>query len=63
MTTKDKFVTAIMLILLVWGDQVVRPSTVVSGQNLNAGHFSHPTAMAMGQIVMWFTPFNKELER
>ena len=24
MTTKDKFVTAIMLILLVWGDQVVR---------------------------------------
>jgi len=25
--------------------------------------FSHPTARAMGQIVMWFTPFNKELER
>ena len=24
MTTKDKFVTAIMLTLLVWGDQVVR---------------------------------------
>jgi hypothetical protein len=36
---------------------------VVSGQNENAGHFPHPTAMAMGQIVMWFTPFNKELER
>jgi hypothetical protein len=30
---------------------------------LNAGHFSQPTAKAMGQIVMWFTPFNKELER
>jgi len=21
---------------------------------LNAGHFLHPTAMAMGQIVMWY---------
>ena len=30
---------------------------------MNAGHFSQPTAKAMGQIVMWFTPFNKELER
>jgi hypothetical protein len=39
------------------------PSTVVSGQNENAGHFSHPTAMAMGQIAMWFTSFNDELER
>ena len=38
------------------------PSTVVSGQNENAGHFSHPTAKATGQIVMWFTPFNDELE-
>ena len=34
------------------------PSTVVSGQNENAGHFSQPTAKAMGQIVMWFTSFN-----
>ena len=32
------------------------PSTVVSGQNLNAEHFLHPTAMAMGQIVMCITP-------
>ena len=39
------------------------PSTVVSGQNLNAGHFSQPTTKAMGQIVMWFTPLNNELER
>ena len=30
---------------------------------MNAGYFSHPTAKAMGQIVMWFTPFNDELER
>ena len=36
---------------------------VVSGQNSNMGHFSHPTAKAMGQIVMWFTPLNDELER
>jgi len=31
------------------------PRTVVSGQNLNAGHFSQPTATARGQIIMWFT--------
>ena len=26
-------------------------------ENLNAGHFSHPTARAMGQIVMRLPPF------
>ena len=38
------------------------PRTVVSGQNENAGHFSQPTAKAMGQIVMWFTPLDNGFE-
>ena len=29
------------------------PKMVVSGQNSNAGHFSHPTARATGQIFTW----------
>jgi len=27
----------------------------MSGQVVNREHLKHPTAMAMGQIVMWFT--------
>ena len=33
----------------------------MSGQNLNMGHFSHPTARATGQSVMRFTPFHYAL--
>ena len=35
------------------------PRMVLTGQILNSGHFSQPTANATGQIVMTFTSFAK----
>ena len=35
--------------------------TVVSGQNLNIGHFSQPTARAMGHKVITFTSFERDI--
>ena len=39
------------------------PMTVVSGQNLNIGHFSQPTARAMGHKVITLTSFERDIIR